>query len=139
MSITYNSMNVMWFSKSIEEISSQLNTNPTKGLEDSEINERIEKYGFNKLPDPPKRSRIRIFFEQFNDFLVFILIFAALITVLLSVVKQESSHEVEYYFDAIIIVIVLLINALLGFYQEIKAEIALNSLQSMVTTKKIRS
>lgn len=124
----------MWFSKTIEEISSQLNTNPTKGLEGTEINVRIEKDGLNKLPDPPKRSRTRIFFEQFNDFLVFILIFAALVTVLLSMVKQESSHEVEYYFDAIIIVVVLLINALLGFYQEIKAEIALNSLQSMVTT-----
>ncbi len=89
-------------------------------LTENQIRERQEKFGPNELAEGKKKSTIQIFFEQFKDFLVIILIAAAIISGFLS--DFES---------AIVILVVITINAVLGTVQTLKAEQSLSSLKAM--------
>lgn len=90
------------------------------GLTDSEVQQRREKYGYNELAEGKKKSTVQVFFEQFKDFLVIILIVAALISAFLG--------EIE---STIVILVVIIINAILGTVQHVKAEQSLNSLKAL--------
>lgn len=90
------------------------------GLTTEEVEERRKKYGYNELTEGKRKSAIQVFFEQFKDFLVVILIAAALISAFLG--------EVE---STIVIMVVLILNAILGTVQHIKAEASLNSLKAL--------
>lgn len=92
----------------------------TEPLTDSRISENREKYGPNELIEGRKKSTLRIFLEQFKDFLVIILIFAAAISGVLG--DLES---------AVVILVVITINAVLGTVQTLKAEQSLDSLKKM--------
>jgi len=116
------------------QVIEQLNSDQITGLTKSEVRARREQYGRNEIPPPPRKSPIMVFLSQFNDLLIYILIAAALISLGLAFVEANGALELEYFFDAIVIVIVLLINAILGFYQEYKAENAVVSLQKLSTT-----
>lgn len=94
------------------------------GLSYQESNERLEKYGENKLVSEKKFSIISLFLHQFKNPLIYILFFALIISYL-------SSH----YADAIIIFIVILLSALVGFFQEYKANSALDQLKKIVQYK----
>lgn len=89
-------------------------------LTNSQIQQNQEKYGPNELVEEKKKSTLRIFLEQFKDFLVIILIAAAIISGFL--------NDLE---SAIVILIVITINAVLGTVQTIKAEQSLSSLKAM--------
>ena len=90
------------------------------GLADQEARSRLEKYGPNKLSEGKKKSVLQIFLEQFKDLLVVILIVAALISAV--------SENVE---STIVIFAVLILNAVLGTVQYLKAEKSLESLKAM--------
>lgn len=102
------------------EIERSLNTNFQQGLTDGEVKKRIEQYGYNELEVHRKESNLLLFLSQFKDFLVIVL----LVAVLLSFILGE-------YADAITIFTIVMINALLGFFQERKAEKALEALQKL--------
>lgn len=89
-------------------------------LSDQQVAENKEKYGYNELAEGKKKSLFRIFWEQFKDFLVIILILAAVISGVLG--DLES---------AIVIFVVITINAILGTVQTLKAEQSLDSLKKM--------
>jgi P-type Ca2+ transporter type 2C len=91
-----------------------------KGLYDEEINRRRQEQGFNELTEGEHKTTIQVFFEQFKDFLVLILIAAAVISAFLG--KFEST---------IVILVVVIINSLLGTIQHIKAEQSLKSLKAL--------
>lgn len=91
-----------------------------EGLSGSEISSRVERYGQNKLQEAEKKSTLRIFFEQFKDLLVVILIVAAIVSML--------SGNVE---STLVIFVVLIINAVLGTAQTLKAEKSLEALKQM--------
>lgn len=91
-----------------------------RGLSDNDVQKRREQYGFNELEEAKRRSAVQVFFDQFRDFLVIILLAAALISAFLG--KFEST---------IVILIVVIINAILGTVQHIKAEQSLNSLKAL--------
>lgn len=101
-----------------------------KGLNDLEIKDMRKQQGFNELTEGAKKGHIQIFLEQFKDFLVLILIAAAVISAFLG--KFEST---------LVIIVVVAINALLGTVQHIKAEQSLKSLKdlSSPTTKVLRN
>jgi Ca2+-transporting ATPase len=104
------------------------------GLTKEEVSKRREKYGFNVIKGKDPKSLWKVFFSQFNDILIFILIFAAFLTLGLAFYERRNENlSIEYFFDTIVIVIVLLINAILGFYQEYKAEKEMASLKSLVS------
>ncbi len=89
-------------------------------LTDVQAKKNQEKYGFNELAEGKKKSVIQIFFEQFKDFLVAILIVSAIISGFLG--DLES---------AIVILVVITINAVLGTVQTVKAEQSLKSLKQL--------
>lgn len=116
----------MWFNKSSDEIINEFNSNILNGLSSEEAKIRLEKIGENKLTSKKKKTLVALFLSQLNDVMIYILIIAAII----SVIMGEIS-------DSIIILIVISINALIGVVQESKAEKALESLKKLSTPKAI--
>lgn len=99
------------------------------GLSTAEVDKKRERYGFNELQEGKRKSTLQVFLEQFKDFLVIILLVAATISAFLG--------EVE---STIVIMVVVVLNAILGTVQQVKAEQSLNSLKSLSspTTKVLR-
>jgi len=112
-----------WYQQDIPEIFSRLGTSE-HGLDDSQTKELLQRYGPNTIAEPDKISKIKLFFHQFASPLIYILILAAGITVYL----QE-------YKDASVIIAVILFNALIGFFQEFKAEKSVMALKQMAAPK----
>lgn len=96
-----------------------------EGLSSSEAAKRLEQYGPNKLNEAKKKSLVKRFFEQLADPMIIILLAAALISAITSVYNHEFPS------DVIIILSVVIINAVLGVFQESKAEKAIEALQKM--------
>ena len=119
-----------------EETETTLNELSTtaEGLSAEEAARRLEANGKNRLADAPGKSLIRRFLEQMADPMIIILLVAALISGVLAVVENES------FADVIIILAVVIVNAVLGVYQENKAEKAIEALQEMsaATSKVLR-
>lgn len=116
----------MWFSKPIQDLLYKQNVEPTHGLSAEAVNERFQKYGPNKLKGKPKKSLISLFFAHLKDMMIYVLLGAALITLI-----------VGEYTDTIIILIVVALNAAIGVFQEFKAEKAIEALQELTTPKSI--
>ena len=115
------------------KVLSSLNTSE-KGLSSAEAQKRLEANGKNKLAAAKGKSIVRRFLEQLADPMIIILLVAALISGILAVVENES------FTDVIIILAVVIVNAVLGVYQESKAEKAIEALQEMsaATSKVLR-
>lgn len=109
----------VFYNKTITEVRKEIN-GTLKPISDEQVKKNQEKYGLNKLVEAKAKSIPIIFLEQFKDFLVIILISAALISGFLG--DLES---------ALVILIVITINAVLGTVQTVKAEQSLNSLKEL--------
>lgn len=119
----------MYHTKTAEETLSLLGASKETGLKAPEAETRIKKFGSNELPEPKKEPLILKFIDQFKNLLVMLLIGATIVSFLLG----EK-------LDAIAILTIVLINAVLGFVQEYKAEKALEALKKLSTlfTKVLR-
>ncbi len=113
-------MDRKWQTLTVEETLRELQVDEEKGLLDGEAARRLELVGANTLIRQKKKSVLALFFSQFTDFMVIILIVAALI-----------SGFFEEYADAITILAIIIINAVLGFVQEYRAEKSLEALKKM--------
>ena len=115
-----------WYSQSNEAVMARLRTS-TDGLDDEEVQRRLEKYGPNELVEAPQKPALYIFLAQFTNFLIIILLVAAAISAVI------GFHEgtVEGLYDAIVIMIIVIFNAVFGFFQEFKAEKTIRALRSM--------
>src|SRR4030042_5634781 len=111
----------MWHTKSVEDVVKALDTDIKTGISEKESIERIKKYGYNELEEKKGRTPFRIFISQFNDFMIWILIAAAFIS---GIIIREIT-------DAIVILIILIINSVMGFIQEFRAEKALQALKEL--------
>ncbi len=116
----------MWHTISAIETEKKLNTNMQKGLTQKEAQKRKKTFGPNELEMQKKKSFISKFINQFKDFMIIILLVAALISFLLS--YFQGTNE---YMDSIIIVAIVVFNALMGLIQENKAEKSLEALQKL--------
>lgn len=114
----------MWFTKSPEAVLEELGVNPAKGLSTAEAQARREKYGQNKLKGKSPKSLLELFFAQLQEVLIYVLLGAAVITVVMG-----------EWVDAIIILVVVFLNAVLGVIQESKAEKAIEALEKMNTPR----
>ena len=110
--------------KSFEQVAQELNTNILTGLTEEEAQKRLNEYGPNALKEAKKTPLIVKFFSQFKDFMVIILLIAAVVSV---VINPED------WIESIIILVVVLINAILGTWQESKAEKSLEALKKLST------
>ena len=118
----------MFYNKEVDQVLKEFNSS-TDGLKEDQVEQNREKYGTNKLEEKKKKSIVQIFAEQFKDLLVIILIIAALISV--------ATGNIE---STIVILAVIILNAILGTVQYVKAEKSLDSLKSLSspTAKVIR-
>lgn len=123
----------MFYSKKLNDLYEELETTDN-GLNEKEVEERQKTYGFNIIEENKKNSMFSIFCSQFNDPMIIILIITALVMYIYGILY---SHD---FTDTIVIVVVVLINAVMGFLQERKAEVTLDSLKnyskSMTTVRR---
>ena len=99
------------------------------GLSEEQAEERLERYGENKLAEAKKTTFLQRFFQQLKDPMLLILLAAAAVSAVTNALSGESFTEV------FIILVVVLLNAVLGVIQESKAEAAIEALQSMTAAK----
>ncbi len=109
-----------WYSQTIQQVCDTLQVTPKSGLSEAEIVNRLSKYGPNELIDHGLKSPWLILWEQLTAVMVVILILAAVVSALLGDYK-----------DAIAIVAIVILNAILGFTQEYRAEKAMAALKKM--------
>lgn len=119
--------------KSGKEVLKELDSN-WDGLTSAQAKERLEKHGANKLAEGKKKSLAQRFLEQISDPMIIILIVAAIVSGI------TAAYENESFADVIIIMAVVIINAVLGVFQESKAEKAIEALQEIAaaTSKVLR-
>jgi len=115
--------------QTIDEVLSELQTS-REGLRHADVQKRLEKYGFNEIPER-KRSMVLLFFKQFHSILVYILLAALLLSIFLPFYAHGGVLTFTDFLDAIVIGAILIVNACLGFYQERKAENAIAYLKQM--------
>jgi magnesium-transporting ATPase (P-type) len=115
---------VPWHAISVDEVVKRLATNAGKGLDTAEAANRLQKYGPNRLPEGKKRGPFMRFLSQFNNVLVYVLLGAGFTKLMLNL-----------WIDAAIIFGVVILNGLLGFIQEGKAEKALESIRNMLSAE----
>ena len=110
-----------WHSLTTEECLHTLECDGKNGLSDAEAADRLERFGPNELREEEKKPSIILFLEQFNDFMIWVLIVAAVIS---GVLLRE-------YLDAGVIMVIVVFNAVLGFIQEKRAESAMEELKKL--------
>ncbi|HIQ51542.1 MAG TPA: hypothetical protein EYH54_06270, partial [Nautiliaceae bacterium] len=113
----------LWHNLTVKEIFHLLQTSP-EGLDQEEVNSRLKKFGPNRLPEEKRLSGFEIFLEQFKNPLVYLLLFAGIV-----------SFFLKEFIDAGVIFAAVLINAMVGFFQEKKAEEAIFHLRKLIQYK----
>ncbi len=118
-----------WYQMSVKEALSASASRPDQGLSGNEARNRLEEFGFNELSEGKRISPVAIFLNQFKDFMVLVLMAATLISGLLG-----------EYLDAVTIIAIIVLNGVLGFVQEFRAERSLRALKALSapTAKVIR-
>lgn len=116
----------MWHTFSIQETLSRLSAAPAAGLDTKESARRLRDFGKNTLPEKKKKSFFRRFLEQFNDFMIIVLLAAACISFSISLLNGDADFA-----DPIIILFIVVLNALLGVIQESRAEKSLEALKKI--------
>ena len=112
-----------WHALSAEQVRAWLGTS-ARGLDDAEARKRLAAYGWNRLPEPARAGPLRRFLAQFGNVLMQVLLGAAAVTALL-----------EHWVDTVVIVAVVVINAIVGFIQEGKAEQAMDAVRRMLSPR----
>ena len=116
---------VAWHAVPVETVWQKLATTE-QGLSAAEVDQRVTTYGLNRLPAPPQRSALMRFMSQFNNVLIYVLLGAAVVTALMA-----------DWVDAGVILGVVVINAIIGFVQEGKAEKAVDAIRETLTHEAI--
>lgn len=111
------------YSLPLKEVYARLKTNEN-GLSSMEARLRLEKYGLNEIKRKKKTSRLMLLLSQFNNFLIYILIIATIISCFL-----------REYIDAIIIFSIIFVNAILGYIEEYRAEKSIEALKKLASLK----
>jgi len=111
---------VRWYNLSVSEVLGRLGSDPKTGLSQEEVQRRLAECGLNELAERKRVSPWRLFLEQFKNFLIIIL----LVAIALSAILGEVA-------DAVVIFVIVLFAAGLGFFQEYRAERAMEALKKM--------
>ena len=112
-----------WYQSTVKETFEKLRASES-GLSDSEIKERLLQFGPNKFIEEEKTSRLKILIHQFTSPLIYILLIAGVVTIFL-----------KEYIDSGVIFAVVILNAIIGYIQEYKAEESVRALKKMVVPK----
>lgn len=115
------------YSQKADDILHQLSTDKQNGLDSKEVLVRKEKFGENKLREKKKKTLFQRFLDQFKDAMILILIAAAVISFVVVCIEKNWGE----LFEPALIVVIVILNAIMGVYQEGKAEKALDALKGM--------
>ncbi|MFH0854692.1 MAG: cation-translocating P-type ATPase [bacterium] len=110
----------IWHNMSVDSVLRELKSHKD-GLDENEAEKRLKKNGENKLPEEKNRSKFAIFFMQFRNPLIYVLLIAAVISLFL-----------EKYADAIVIIVAVIINTFIGYIEESKADSALLKIKRLI-------
>ena len=111
-----------WHALPAEDALTFFHTNPFTGLTDEQITQSRESFGANELPKERKKSALKLYFSQFNNPIIYILLLAAILT---AIIADPT--------DSIVIFVVVIVNTMIGFFQESRAEAALNALKNLTS------
>jgi len=114
---------VDYYTLNADKVLDELKTS-IKGLSDEEASKRLQQHGLNELKKGKKISPVKILLAQFNNFLVWILLIAVVI-----------SAVVGDFVESVVIVIIIVLNAVIGFVQEYRAEKAIEALKKLAGFK----
>lgn len=112
--------NLEWHTLEKEAVEKELSTSLSRGLDDKEAVKRLERYGYNEIEQKKRKTILQMYIDQFKDFMIIILIIAAVI-----------SGFLGELIDAVVILMIVILNAVLGVVQENKAEESLAALKRM--------
>lgn len=115
------------YSQKADDLLHQLSTDKQNGLDSKEVLVRKEKFGENKLREKKKKTLFQRFLDQFKDAMILILIAAAVISFVVVCIEKNWGE----LFEPALIVVIVILNAIMGVYQEGKAEKALDALKGM--------
>ncbi len=115
---------ITWHDKPVDAVAAELSTSVASGLQTADASTRLQKFGPNRLPEGKKRGPLIRFLSQFNNVLVYVLLAAGFVKLMM-----------DLWLDASIILGVVILNALLGFIQEGRAEKALDSIRNMLSAE----
>ncbi|HOC39167.1 MAG TPA: HAD-IC family P-type ATPase, partial [Thermodesulfobacteriota bacterium] len=110
---------MQWHQEDVEAAFEKLKTSP-QGISDREAGQRLKEHGLNELKEKKKKNPFMMFLDQFNDFMILVLIVAAVVA---GFIGEPS--------DTIAIAVIVLLNAVLGFVQEYRAEKAMAALKKL--------
>ncbi len=122
---------IPWHARRLDEALERWDADPAKGLTDEKAAKRRGKLGENVLPSPEKPSAIRQLLSQLADPLVGALLVAAMVSLGVALTAEEEGSVLTRFGDTFAILLIVVVNALLGFFQERRAEKALDALQKM--------
>ena len=114
-----------WHQKNREKVFEDLRAS-SRGLSATEAGKRLEEYGFNTLKEKKKKTHFKMFLDQFSDFMILVLIAAAIASGMIGDLK-----------DAIAIAVIVVLNAVIGFVQEYRADRAMAALKKMASPNAI--
>lgn len=117
---------MIYHSHSIEETINDLDSNIEKGLASSEAERRLSVYGLNQLTEKKQKNIFKKFAEQLKDFMVIVLMIAAAVSFITTIVTKDGS-----LIEPLIIILIVIVNSALGVIQESRAEKALEALKNM--------
>lgn len=110
-----------------DEVLASLDSNMQSGLSTSQVSERQQTYGPNKLKEKKKKTNFGRFLDQFKDVMILILLAAAAVSFVIAL----NGHDPMEFFEPALILLIVVLNAVMGMVQESKAEKALEALQNM--------
>ena len=125
-----NSKSAEWHTMGAAQVCAALEVDPKRGLSDAEVQRRRAIYGDNAIAEQRRRSLFRLFIAQFTDFMIVVLIVAAAV-----------AGAVGEVIDSIAILVIVLLNGLIGFVQDYRAEQAIEALRQLAapTAKVLRN
>ncbi|MGK7873977.1 MAG: cation-translocating P-type ATPase [Xenococcaceae cyanobacterium] len=127
-----------WHTHSVENTLELLGSNPETGLTSQEVQQRLQHYGPNEIQETAGRSPWEIFLDQFKNLMLLMLIAVAIISGVLDLVELQSGRAVEGgvpFKDTIAILLIVILNGVLGYIQESRAEKALAALRRLSSPK----
>lgn len=129
---------VSWHTRSVKDTLELLNTNPEVGLTSQDVEKRWQQYGSNEIKEIAGRTSWQIFLDQFKNIMLLMLIAVAIISGVLDLVALQQNGGAKEgipFKDTIAILLIVIINGLLGYLQEVRAEKALAALKRLSSPK----
>lgn len=117
---------MIWHTLTADAVSKKLDTSKEMGLSESQVIKRYEIYGKNEIPDENKNGILKKLINQFNDYMIIILLIAAAVSFAIAIYEKQND-----FVEPVVIVFIVLLNAIVGVIQEERAEKALAELKNL--------